>query len=153
MVGRALVTDEEAFVEVGPRGLVHRGGALHALIHRQVADVVLVQRQRQLFLQRQRVEFAGCFERRLHDPRRHAMAREVKEANPFARVAHLRGGGGGVPGRGTDSPAVARIFAPTSRLKATITGDSRWGRTWRRRLTGSVAPSARAASTNSRSRS
>src|SRR5919201_3795991 len=252
MIGRALVTDDEALVEVGPRGLVHRGGALHALIHRQIADVVVVQLQRELFLERQRVEFARGLERRLHNPRRHAVAGEVEEADPLARVAHLRGDrvqspgrpakrgteidhgdrardlrdvlhghrledvhggsddtaylvaargsrksrsasptrlsastmtkiarpgssttcglritncrpvasmlpqsavGGCVPRPRNDRPAVARIFAPTSRLKATITGDSRWGRTWRRRMTGSVAPSARAASTNSRSRS
>src|SRR5438034_541764 len=159
MVGRALVADEEALVEVGPRGLVHRGGALHALIHRQVADVAVVELQRQLLLERQRVELARGLERRLHDPRRHAVAREVEETDALARVADLRGDrvqsavGGCVPRPRNDRPAVARILAPTSRLNATMTGDSKCGSTCRPRMTASLAPSARAASTNSRSRS
>src|SRR5438105_984680 len=254
MIGRALVADEEALVEVGPRGLVHRGGALHALIHRQVADVAVVELQRQLLLERQRVELARGLERRLHDPRRHAVAREVEEADALARVADLRGDrvqsgglaakrgaevdhgdrardfrdvlhrhrledvhgaatipfigshyptrgssrsrsasptrfsastmtkiarpgssttcglritncrpvasmlpqsavGGCVPRPRNDRPAVARILAPTSRLNATMTGDSKCGSTCRPRMTASLAPSARAASTNSRSRS
>ena len=44
----------------------------------------------------------------------------------------------GCRGRGTTARPSPRILAPTSRLNATITGDSRCGRTWRPRMTGSV---------------
>ena len=48
MVSAPVVADEEALVVVGPGRLVDRRGPLHALIHRQVADVVLVDLEREL---------------------------------------------------------------------------------------------------------
>ncbi len=42
-----------------------------------------------------------------------------------------------------DSPAGARIFAPTARLKATTTGEINYGTTWRTRIRRSGLPSAR----------
>jgi hypothetical protein len=56
MIGPAVVADEEALVEVGPRRLVHGRGALDAFVDGQIADVVLIQLEGQLVLERHCVE-------------------------------------------------------------------------------------------------
>jgi hypothetical protein len=90
MIGVPLVADEEALVVVGPRRLVDRRGALHALVHRQVADVVLVELQPHLVRERQRVEFARGRERGVDHRLRHAVAGHVEEADLLARAPDLR---------------------------------------------------------------
>jgi hypothetical protein len=89
MVRAAIVADEEALVVVRARGLVHGGGALHALVHGQVADVVLVDAQRPLVVERHRVEFARGLERRVDHVRAHAVAGNVEEADLLAGPADL----------------------------------------------------------------
>ena len=76
----------------------------------------------------------------------------ITNCRPVASMLPQSAVGGWVPSPRKDSPAVVRILAPTSRLKATTTGESRCGTTWRARISRSGLPSARAASTNSRSR-
>src|SRR5256886_8347328 len=74
MVGAAVVADEEALVEVRPGRLVNRRVPLHALVHRQVADVVLVDLERELFLQGDRVELARGVEGGVDERLRHRVA-------------------------------------------------------------------------------
>ena len=93
MVGAAIVADEEALVEIRARGLVHGGGALDALVRREVADIVLVYRQAPLVVHRHGVELARGLEGRVDDLLRHAVAGEVEEADLLARAPHLRGHG------------------------------------------------------------
>ena len=94
MVGAAVVADEEALVLVRPGRLVHRRGALHRGVHRQVADIVLVELQPQLFLERQRVKPArGGEGARRSASLRHAVAGAVEEADILAGMPDLRGDG------------------------------------------------------------
>ena len=89
MPGTAVVADEEALVVVRARGLVHLGGALDGLVDGKIADVVLVDLERELFLERHGVELARSFEGGLHCRGGDAVAGEVEEAHALARLPHL----------------------------------------------------------------
>ena len=89
MVRPAIVADEKALVLVRPRRLVHGRGALHRGVHRQVADVVPVQPQREFFVHRQRVEAARRGEPPVDHLLRHAMIERVEEPDMLAGVPHL----------------------------------------------------------------
>ncbi len=101
VVSASLVADEEALVEVGAGGLVHRGGALDALVHRQVADVVLVELEGQLVGQRQGVELARGREGAVDQRLGHTVAGDVEEADLLARAPDLSGDGFEPAGRAT----------------------------------------------------
>ena len=89
MLGAAVVADEEALVVVRPRGLVDLRGPLDALVHRKVADVVLIDPQRPLLDGGHRVELPRGGERGVDDRLRHAVPRDVKEAHLLACASHL----------------------------------------------------------------
>src|SRR4030095_1832627 len=89
MVGGPVVADEEALVEVRPRRLVDGRMPLHALVHRHVADVVLVDLQRALLLERRRVELARGREGAVDHGLRHAMTGQIEEADGLARAPDL----------------------------------------------------------------
>ena len=89
MVGAAIVADEEALVEVRPGRLVDGRVPLHALVHRQVPDVVLVDLQRALQLERRRVELARGREGVVDHPLRDAVAGQVEEADGLAGAPDL----------------------------------------------------------------
>ena len=66
----------------------------------EVADIVLVDREAPLVVERQRVELARGREGRVDDLLRHAVAGQVEEAHLLARAPDLRGHGlepAGVP--------------------------------------------------------
>src|SRR5262245_35191465 len=88
MVGSAVVADEEALIEVGPSRLVDRGRALDALVDAEVADVVVIDRQTLLCLDRHGVKLARRLECRMDDLGRHAVPGEVEEAHLLTRLPH-----------------------------------------------------------------
>ena len=88
------MADEEALVKVGPRVLVNRGRALHALVHRQIPDVVLVDLEPHLVFERHRVELARGLERVVDDVLGHAVTGHVEEADALAGVPDCRRNGG-----------------------------------------------------------
>jgi hypothetical protein len=93
MIGTAIVADEEALVVVGTGGLVDGRGLLDGLVHRQVADVALVELQAELLRLRQRVELARGGEGRVHHRVRDAVAGQVEEADGLAGALNLAGDG------------------------------------------------------------
>jgi len=72
---------------------VNGRGLLDGLVHRQIADVVLVDREPHLLLERQGVELARGREGRVHHRVRHAVPGEVEEGDGLAGVPHLGGEG------------------------------------------------------------
>ena len=118
VVGAPVVADEEALVEVRAGGLVDGGGALDALVRREVADVVLVDREAALVIHGHGVELARGAERGVDDLPRHPVAGEVEEAHLLARAPHLLGHGlepaGVAPERG---PEVDDRDGPRGRLE------------------------------------
>src|ERR1700745_4362741 len=89
MVGLAIVADEEALVVVGPRRLVNGGMPLDARVDREIPDIALVQAEPHLLFERHGVKFPRGLERGVDQIRRHAVPREVEEADTLARVLHL----------------------------------------------------------------
>src|SRR4030095_811242 len=87
----AVVADEEALVVVGPGGFVHGGGALHALVGGEIADVVLVELEPHLLVEGHGVELARGREGGVDDGRGHPMAVQIEEAHVLARVPDLPG--------------------------------------------------------------
>jgi len=83
------VADEEALVVVGTRGLVDGRGLLDRLVHRQVADIVLIELQAQLLRLRERVELARGGEGRVHHRVRDAVPGQVEEAHGLAGLLDL----------------------------------------------------------------
>jgi hypothetical protein len=91
MIGRLLATQEVGLVLA--RLLALRGGVGRRLPRdRHVADIVLVDLDRELGLEWQRVEARGLGIGRIDQGLRHAVAREIVEADSLEGEAQLRGG-------------------------------------------------------------
>ena len=89
VIGAAVVADEEAFVVVWPSRRVDGRVSLHALVHREVPDVVLVDLERAFRLERHRVKLARGGEGRVDQRLRHPVAGQVEEADRLAGASHL----------------------------------------------------------------
>jgi hypothetical protein len=72
---------------------VNRRSALQALVHGQVADVVLVDLEPQLVFDRHRVELARGLEGGVDNRLGHAVTGHVEEADLLAGMPQLRRGG------------------------------------------------------------
>ena len=103
MVGAAVVADEKALVLVRPCRLVHGRGALHRGVDRQIADIVLVEPELQLFLERQRVKAARGGKGALDQLFRHAVVGRIEKPDILARMADLRRQAASAPGSPANS--------------------------------------------------
>jgi hypothetical protein len=81
MVGRQIPRDKERLVDIRLGNGFDRGGAESIAPHRQVADIVLVELDLQLLLERQSVKTRGLTEDRMNLLGRHAVIDDEVETD------------------------------------------------------------------------